>query len=53
MANYQPKEMAVWLRRCLNGICNDSCPCATVHMDCDAELMRMAAETLEEVKQHD
>ena len=49
MANFKPKQMAVFLRRCLNGVCDDSCPCADVHMDCDAELMRMSAEVLEEV----
>lgn len=49
MANYKPQELAVWLRRCLNGVCDETCPCADVHMDCDCELMRMAAETLEEV----
>lgn len=49
MANFTPKNMAMWLRRCCNGICDDSCPCADVQMDCDTELMRMAAEVLEEV----
>lgn len=49
MANYKPKDLAVFLRRCCNGICDDSCPCAEVQANCDAELMRMAAETLEEV----
>ena len=53
MANFTPKNMAVWLRRCLNGVCDESCPCAEVHMDCDAELMRLAAEVLEEVNQDD
>lgn len=49
MANYKPKDLAAFLRRCCNGICDDSRPCAEVHMDCDVELMRMAAELLEEV----
>ena len=53
MANYKPKDLAVFLRRCCNGICDDSCPCAEVHMDCDTELMRMAAEVLEEVAEDD
>lgn len=53
MANYKPKDLAVFLRRCCNGICDESCPCSEVHMDCDTELMRMAAETLEEVAEHD
>lgn len=52
MANYKPKDLAVFLRRCCNGICDESCPCAEVLMDCDVELMRMAAETLEEVAEH-
>ena len=53
MANFQPKEMAGWLRRCLNGTCDDQCPCADVLCECDMELMRLAAETLEEVAEHD
>ena len=53
MANFTPKNMAVWLRRCCNGICDDSCPCAEVHSECDVELMRMAAEVLEEVDEND
>lgn len=46
---YTPKEMAVFLRRCGNGVCNDSCVCADVGTKCDAALMRMAAEVLEAV----
>ena len=49
MANFQPKEMAGWLRRRLDGTCDDQGPCADVLCECDMELMRMAAETLEEV----
>ena len=30
MSNYTPKEMAVSLCRCADGICDDSCPCAEV-----------------------
>ena len=49
MADFKPNEMAKWLRRCLEGTCDDQCPCADVLCECDMELMRMAAETLEEV----
>ena len=34
MAIYSPKEMAVFLRRCGNEICDDSCPCAGMDGDC-------------------
>lgn len=46
---YTTTEMAVFLRRCANEVCNDSCPSAGVTTKCDAELMRMAAEVLEAV----
>lgn len=44
---YTPKAMAVFLRRCGNGVCNDSCVCAGVGTS--AALMCMAAEVLEAV----
>lgn len=53
MANYSPKEMAVFLRRCGNEICDDSCPCAGMDGDCGGALMRMGAEVLEEVEDHE
>lgn len=53
MANFKPNEMAVFLRRCAAGVCDDSCPCADVHMDCDEELMRIAADVLEEATEDD
>ena len=49
MANYSPKEMAMFLRRCGNEICDDSCPCAGMDGDCGGALMRMGAEVLEEM----
>ncbi|MBP3304912.1 MAG: hypothetical protein J6L24_02980 [Oscillospiraceae bacterium] len=53
MANYSPKEMAVFLRRCGDGVCDDSCPCADFDGDCGGALMRMGAEVLEEVAEDD
>lgn len=47
MPNFTPKEMAVFLRRCANGICDDSCPCCDEPTECDAALMRMGAEVLD------
>ena len=44
---YTNDEIAVALRRCANGICNDECPCFDAD-DCDADLMRAGAELLEE-----
>ena len=52
MANYNPKEMAVFLRRCAAGICDDSCPYADVEHDCSAVMLRDAAELLEEVEEN-
>ena len=49
MASYKPSEMAVFLRRCANGICDDSCPWADVPTNCEEALMKNAAEMLEEV----
>ena len=48
MVNYTPKQMAVFLRRCVKHLCDDSCPwCRDVR--CDEKLMSAAAELLEEV----
>ena len=47
MANYNPKEMAVFLRRCAAGICDDSCPWADVPTNCEEAMMRHAAEVLD------
>ena len=49
MANFKPKEMAVFLRRCANGVCDKSCPWYDVTTDCEEQMMRDAAEVLEEV----
>lgn len=46
MAMYTKDEIAVALRRCGDGICNDECPFA-LNPDCDGALMRAAAELLE------
>ena len=47
--NRTPKETAVFLRRCSNKICDDSCPWCDVPVDCEEQMMRDAAEVLEEV----
>ena len=49
MANYSPKEMAVFLRRCAKHICDDSCPWAGLPTRCEEKMMESAAELLEEV----
>ena len=51
--NYSPKEMAVFLRRCANNVCDDSCPWCDVPVDCEEQMMRDAAEVLEEVAEDD
>ena len=53
MANYTPKEMAVFLRRCADGVCDDSCPWADVPTNCEEAMMRDASELLEEVGDED
>lgn len=47
MANYQANEMAVFLRRCAAGICDDSCPWFAVPTHCEEAMMRHAAEILD------
>lgn len=49
MANYKPEQMAVFLRRCANGVCDDSCPWVLTPGKCETQMMRAAAELLEEV----
>lgn len=51
--NYTPKEMAVFLRRCADGICDDSCPWVDVPTNCEEQMMRDASELLEEVGEDD
>ena len=46
--NFTPEQMSVFLRRCANGICDDSCPCAK-SLTCGEDLMLLAAVVLEEV----
>lgn len=48
MANYTPNEMSVFLRRCADTMCDDSCPFCDVKTDCEAALMKAAAEVLGE-----
>ena len=49
MPNYTPEQMAVFLRRCANGVCDDSCPWTNVPIQCEEQMMRDVAELLEEV----
>ena len=50
--SYTPKEMAVFLRRCANCVCDRSCPWWDV-THCEASLMKAAADLLEEVDGHE
>ena len=49
MASLDPKQAAVFLRRCANGICDDSCPWVDIPIQCEEQMMRDVAELLEEV----
>lgn len=42
-----PKEMAQLMRRCADGICDDTCPYATVEHDCSAVMLQDAAKLLD------
>lgn len=53
MGNHTLNQMAVFLRRCANGLCKPSCPYFDNHTSCSAALMRAAAELLEEVAEDD
>lgn len=49
MANYTPQQMAGFLRLCAKGFCSDACPWAGVETKCQDQMMRDAADLLEEV----
>lgn len=55
MSKINNQEMAVFLRRCAAGVCDDTCPWASVPTHCEEAMMRHAAELLdpEEVGEDD
>lgn len=46
--NLSREEMVKTMRQCAEGECNDTCPYCKVPHDCSAQLLRDAADMIEE-----